>query len=122
VSTPSYDEIKRQVERRYRRRALLIYHVIIAAAGLPAIWVVARPNTIVIFTITALWVGLLLLQAAHAFIESAKDREIERTWRRYYGDIDYEDFKPKRSFRLNDDAELEVIEDDQPERRYSRRE
>ena len=120
MSTPSYDEIKRQVERRYRRRSALVYHVIIACAGLPAIWVIGRMNTIVIFTITALWGGLLLLHAARVFIESAKDREIERTWRRYYGDTDYEDFKPKRSFRLND-AELEVIEDEQPETLYRRR-
>ncbi len=122
MSTPSYDEIKRQVERRYRRRSAFLYHLIIACAGLPAIWVIGRMNTVVIFTITALWVGLLLLHGVHLLLEGAKDREIERTWRRYYGDIDYDDIKPKRSFRLNDDAELEVIEDDQPLPLYKRRE
>ena len=122
MSTPSYDEIRRQVERRYRRRSAFIYHLIIACAAIPAIWFVARSNGIVSVTITLLWVGLLVLQGVHLLLEGAKDREIERTWRRYYGDIDYEDVKPKRSFHLSDDAELEVIEDDQPERRYSRRE
>lgn len=112
MSTPSYEEIRRQVERRYRRRALFIYHLIIACAGIPALWFVAGRNGIVSLVITVLWVGLLLLHGVRLLMEGAKDREIERTWRRYYGDIGYEDVKPKRSFRLSDDAELEVIEDD----------
>jgi hypothetical protein len=54
-------------------------------------------------------------------MDGARDRAIERTWRRYYGDLPYE--KPKRDvLRLTDDAELEVIEEETQDRKVLRRE
>jgi hypothetical protein len=54
-------------------------------------------------------------------MDGARDRAVERTWRRYYGDLPYEDEKPKRTMRLMDDAELEVVEEETAERRAARR-
>ena len=114
MTTPSYDEIRQQIERSYRRRSIFIYHLIIAFVSLASIWYISRDGRVAIVS-TLLWGGLLALHFVRLVSESAKARAIERTWRRYYGDIDYE--KPKR-LQLTDDAELEVIEDEQPERQY----
>jgi hypothetical protein len=118
MSTPSYNEIRQQIERRYRRRSLFIYHCIIAAVSLLAIWLI-KPFSSPTYIIFVLWMGLILLHGIHMLMEGAKDRAIERMWRRYYGDIDYE--KPKRTLHLTDDAELEEIEDELPERKYRQR-
>jgi hypothetical protein len=118
MSTPSYDEIRHQVERRYRRTSVFIYHLIIAFVSLASIWYISRDGRVAI-VMTLLWGGLLALHFVRLVTESAKDRAIERTWRRYYGDFDYE--KPKNALYLTDDAELELIEDDEPERKYLRR-
>lgn len=121
MSTPSYDEIQAQVTRRYRRRSFLIYHAIIAFFGLSAVFFIS-PNLRVFLPLAAMWGGVLALQFVHLVLENAKDREIERTWRRYYGDLDYEkpkrqnDYGYRRTLRLSDDAELEVV-DDEPEER-----
>lgn len=120
MSTPSYDEIRQQVERRYRRRSLFIYHIIIAVTCLTVIWLVdLTPYTVAPF-LTVLWAGLLVLHGFRVFMEEVRDRAIESTWRRYYGDLPYADEKPKRTLRLTDDAELEVVEEDGQERRMMR--
>jgi hypothetical protein len=120
MSTPSYDEIRQQIERRYRRRSFFIYHVIIAIASLSAIAVMSKGDNTFEEVMAALWFGLLVLHGVKVFMDEARDRAIERTWRRYYGDLPYVDEKPKRTLRLMDDAELEVVEEDLPERKYMR--
>lgn len=120
MSTSSYDEIRQQIERRYRRRSYFIYHVIIAIAGLSTISVMSKGDNTFEEVMAALWFGLLVLHGVKVVMDEARDRAIERTWRRYYGEFDNE--KPKRTLRLMDDAELEVVEEDLPERKYMRRE
>ena len=120
MSTPSYDEIRQQVGRRYRRRSLFIYHIVIAVTCLTAIWLVdMTPYTVAPF-LTVLWAGLLVLHGVRVFMSERSERAIERTWQRYYGDLPYADEKPKRSLRLMDDAELEVIEEETQVRKVLR--
>lgn len=122
MSTPTYDEIRQQVERRYRRRSLFIYHVIIAVASMTVMWLMGSPFSMLPEAITTFWIGLLIIHGVRVFMHEARDRAVESTWRRYYGDLPYADEKPKRTLRLTDDAELEVIEEELHERKVLRRE
>jgi hypothetical protein len=110
MSTPTYDEIRQQVERRYRRRSLLVYHIIIAFVCLTVIWFTASHVSMLPEAITTFWIGLLLIHGVRVFMSERSERAIERMWQRYYGDLPYE--KPKRDvLHLTDDGELEVIEE-----------
>src|SRR5688572_22931913 len=119
MSTPSYDEIRQQVQRRYRRRSYFVLHLIMAVTGTAAIWMIDPTPQDGTPVIALLWAGLLVFHAVKAFVlDEAQDREVERMWRRYSGEFD--DEKPKRSLHLTDDAEIEVIEEEAQERRYIR--
>jgi hypothetical protein len=122
MSTPSYNEIHQQVQRRYRRRSLFIFHIIIATICLMVLWFTASPRSTLPETFSMLWIGLLLIHGVRVFMGERSEKAIERTWRRYYGDLPYADEKPKRTLRLTDDAELEVVEEDMQERKALRRE
>ena len=118
MTTPSYDEIRQQVERRYRRRVNFIFHIIISAILSGMIWVFA-PVTSIGLVIIALLMVSLLLHSIKLLLDGWRDREIERTWQRYYGDLPYE--KPKREMlHLTDDGELEVIEEETQDRKMMR--
>lgn len=117
--TPTYEEIRQQVERRYRRRSLFIYHIIIASVCLTVMWLTASHIDALPEAITTFWIGLLLIHGARIFMSERSERAIERTWQRYYGDLPYE--KPKRDMlHLTDDGELEVIEEETQDRRMMR--
>lgn len=77
-----------------------------------------RPTLALIFT--ALWCGLIAIHTVWLMMSAARDRAIERTWQRYYGDSGFNYEKPKRTVRLTNDAELEVIEDEGDEQHYMR--
>ena len=109
---PAYDDIKRQVERRYRRVTFFILHVILAITIVGVVWAI-KPNpgegTIVM---GALWAGLLIFHAFKLWLDNERDHEIERTWAKYAPTAIYE--KPKRHSRLSDDefdSDSEVRDD-----------
>ena len=109
MSMPTYDEIRRQVGRRYRRRTLFALHFIIAVTGLAVMWLVDPSAEDAVLSL--LWTGLLTFHGIKVFVlDEGHDRAIERMWERYGGDV--ADEKPKRTLRLSDDAEFEVVDDE----------
>lgn len=124
MTTPSYDDIRQQVERRYRRRSFLLYHFGFAAVCLTVVWLtttrMGSPGVAMLLTL--LWAGLFILHGVKVLMDEAKDRAIESTWRRYHGDFAYADEKPKRdTLHLTDDGELlDIVEDEENQKRVFR--
>jgi hypothetical protein len=112
MTPPSYDDIRRQVERRYHKRSIFIYHIIIAFVCLTVIWLTKSPLSMLPQVITVLWIGLLVLHGVKVFMDNARDQALDRMWLRYYDNMPLRDEKPKRDMlHLSDDGELEVIEE-----------
>jgi hypothetical protein len=108
MTTPSYDDIRQQIERRYRRLSWFVFHVIMAVMTVAVIWMIDPTPQDGSPVIAALWCGVLIFQAIKIWMDTVRDREIERTWQHISGENVAE--KPKRS-RIQD-AELEVVEDE----------
>lgn len=113
MTTPSYDDIRKQVERRFGRLALFIFHVIMAITTVIVIWLIDPTPQDGTPVLAGLWLGVLVWHAIKVYMDGVRDREIERTWHRYSGDNRTDiDEKPKRMMRLTDDDELEIVEDE----------
>ena len=113
MTTPSYDDVRQQVERRYGRLTWFIFHVIMAVTTVAVIWAIDPTPQDGTPVIAVLWLGVLVFHALKAFVlDSARDRAIERAWQRYSGEAAAEGEKPKRFLRLADDANMEVVEDE----------
>lgn len=111
MTTPSYETVRAQVARRYRRLSWFVLHVVMAITSVIAIWLIDPTPEDGTPVIALLWFGLLVFHAIKIYMSGMEDRAVERMWERYQGDADFDE-KPKRMMRLTDDAELEVIEDD----------
>ncbi len=110
MSTPSYDEVKEQVSRRYNRWAWFVIHVIMAIISIIIIWLIDPTPQDGTPVLAGLWFAVLICHAVKIYLDGLRDQAVERTWQRYSGDGEQE--KPKRFLRLEDDDELEVIEDE----------
>jgi hypothetical protein len=111
MTTPSYDDIRQQIGRRYGRLSLFIFHVIMAITTTAVIWLIDPTPQDGTPVLAGLWLGVLVWHATKVYMDGVRDREIERTWQRYSGELDIDE-KPKRMMRLADDDELEVVEDE----------
>lgn len=111
MTTPSYDDIRKQIERRYSRIAWLIFHAVMAFFSILVIWIIDPTPTDGTPVLAVLWFGVLVCHAIKVFMDGLKDRAVERTWQRYAGEAD--DFeKPKRTLRLAEyDDEMEIVDD-----------
>lgn len=111
MRSPSYEEIRRRVESRYSRYFWFIFHVIMAVVTTAVIWAIDPTPQDGTPVIAAIWGGVLVGHAVRIYMDGLKDAEIERTWQKYYGDLDVdeveiiEEEKPKRMVRLMDESE-----------------
>jgi hypothetical protein len=112
MTNPSYDDIRQQISRRFGRLSLFIFHVIMAITTTAVIWLIDPTPQDGTPVLAGLWLGVLVWHATKVYMDGVRDREIERTWQRYSGDLVDIDEKPKRMMRLADDDELEVVEDE----------
>lgn len=78
MSTPSYDDIRQQVERHYRRLSYFIFHIIMAVTSVIIIWLIDPTPQDGTPVIAGLW-----------FLEVVEDESIE-------GEQRFEEFKMKR--------------------------
>ncbi len=118
MTTPSYDEVRQRVERRYSRLSWFIFHLIMAVTTVAVIWAIDPTPQDGTPVIAALWVGVLVCHAVKIYLDTLRDRAVERTWQRVSGKA--VDEKPKRTLLLSNEAELEVIEEDAPRERVRR--
>lgn len=111
MSRPSYEDIRKQVARRYDRMSLFVFHVIMAVTSIIIIWLIDPTPQDGTPVLAGLWFGVLIFHAVKLWLDNARDREIERAWERY-GDNQQGvyDQKSKRMIRLSDEAEQEAYE------------
>jgi TRAP-type uncharacterized transport system fused permease subunit len=106
---PTYDEIRKLIERRYRRWVIFALHLSIFVFWFAVLgwWVITRepvPGDMQNLWIMAAWFAALIAHGFIVYMSNARDREIERAWERYGG-------KHKREMDdypvyLSDDGEL----------------
>ena len=111
MKRPSYDEMRRHIERRYSRIFWLIVHITLVVVTAEALWwsdpTHRNGNPWFMFP----WFGLVLIHAVKVGMDILKERDMARTWKRYYGDLEVDEGiveeKPKRLARLLDESEGE---------------
>jgi hypothetical protein len=114
MPAPSYEEIHKSIERRYSRRFRLFSHVIMAGMTLGALWALGSVSARSLTLVSILWSGLLICHALKVFMDELKDRAVRQALHLYKQDADFytaED-KPKRTMRLMDNSEVEIIEEE----------
>jgi hypothetical protein len=125
--TTSYDEIRKLIERRYRRR--LIFGLHLTLFGLTVLGVAWWMMTHVVYApdLDNLWylVGwgiFLLVHWGYFRLASARDAEIEAAWARYGRNDLPEKSKPDEAnwLALSDDGEL-IDWTDEPGEKLKRR-
>src|SRR5262245_18143102 len=109
---PTYNEVKNQIERRYRRLAFFVFHLIAAFTVLGSIWLLAASAGVTTMMFSELWVGLLIFHGFTVWLGNMRDLELERTWEKYGDEPEFYE-KPKRLMRDEPDidTEFEVIDD-----------
>ena len=112
MPTPSYDDIKKQIERRYRRLTWFVLHIVVTVTLFGLMWAVVPSFGVATIMFSALWLGGLIFHGFKVWLDNARDLDIERAWTQMSTPETDADEKPKRHLRLSDDAELEVIEDE----------
>jgi hypothetical protein len=138
MSTPSYHQVRRHVERRHRQVSFFIFHLVVAMTA-TLIWMTGTESGVGTRVFAVLWFGVLVCHGMKVYLDGVRDRAVERSWRRYsgeayaYADEPYsastmtlkemlaeidKNEKPKRSMFLDDD-ETKEVESDQPEIDYN---
>jgi hypothetical protein len=102
---PSPEEVRYKVERRYRKRSLLLYHVILYVFIVSALFVIAEPSDDEHIVVAIVWAGLIVLHAARILSNELRDRAVEQELRRYFGDLPYKT-KHGEHLALSEDGEL----------------
>ena len=102
---PSPDEVRHKVERRYRKRSLLLFHVILYIFVVSALFVISEPGDDEHIVVAIVWAGLLVLHGARILTNELRDRAVERELRRYFGDMPYK-AKHGERLALSEDGEL----------------
>lgn len=105
--------LRRYVERRYNRLSFFVLHLIFAVTLAAVVFITPEYRDSSTPAIGMLWFGLLLYHGVKVYIDSARDRAIERTMQQPY--YDAEDEKPKRSTRLADLTDYDEPEIDSAE-------
>src|SRR5688572_17167572 len=110
--SPTYDDIRKLIERRFRRQVLFGLHLsaFLFLSVVLGWWVLTRepvPGDMQHMWLIAAWFAVIV---AHGFIvrmANARDREIEAMWSGVYGVVSSE----KQKFGLDEDRYVYLFED-----------
>jgi hypothetical protein len=120
----TYDEIRKLIERRYRRQIMLGLHLtlfVLAAAG-TTLWMLT--HTVYQGDLKNLWIlpgwaFFLFVHWVYFRLANGRDKEIEAAWMRYGRNDIPEKPRPKEAYwtALSDDGELIDWTDEPSEKR-----
>jgi hypothetical protein len=109
----NYDEIRKLIERRYRRQIILGFHLavfVLIGVG-TTVWMLT--HTVYEGDLKNLWLFpgwafIVFVHWAYFRLANARDREIEAAWTRYGREANYEKSKPDDAnwMALSDEGEL----------------
>jgi hypothetical protein len=110
--SPTYDDIRKLIERRFRRRMFFSFHAIffMAAVIVTGWWILTHEvyyGDWQNLWYLAGWAVIFFLHALLYRLSNARDREIEAIWSGVYGVVSPE----KQKFGLEEDRYVHLFED-----------
>jgi hypothetical protein len=119
-SLPPFNERRRLIERRYRRRLIFTFHllgfIVLCITPVPIWW--RTGADVLVMRTYAIWFIVLLMHYLYFRLMAARDQAVEAAWRTFnnpshqYDPFTVVEDKRKRLVQLSDDGELIEVEDE----------